>query len=209
MAYDYAGIFTNVTGHASNLYPSASNMLSTPFSTLRALQIYISVGISTQKIMLGMPLYGRAFVQTAGLGKPYHGVGNGSWGQEGIWDYKALPLPGSTEVYDKEVVGSYSHGVSNGLVSRRGYHNRTISGNKTIVSYDNKETVENKAKYIVKTSLGGAMWWESSGDKMGDQSLIGTVAKALESSGGLDKSQNWLSYPTSRYDNVRNGMKGE
>ncbi len=198
MAYDYAGSFTDVTGHASNLFPSISNPPSTPFSTQQALQNYLSAGVSPSKIILGMPLYGRSFLQTAGLGQPYHGVGDGSWPSEnGIWDFKALPLHGATDVYDGEVGGSYSH------------TNEIGSGSEDVVSYYNKKTAQRKAEYIVQEGLGGGMWWESSGDKAGDDSLIGTVAQALDQAGGLDKSQNWLEYPTSRYENIRNGMMGE
>jgi len=198
VAYDYAGSFTNVTGHASNLFPSTSNPPSTPFSTQQALQNYLSAGVPPFKIILGMPLYGRSFLQTAGLGQPYYGVGNGSWPLErGIWDFKALPLQGATDVYDWEVGGSYSHTSEIG------------SGSENVVSYDNKETAQKKAEYIIHEGLGGGMWWESSGDKAGDESLIGTFAQALNQAGGLDSSRNWLDYPTSRYKNIRDGMMGE
>lgn len=209
MTYDYTGSFNNLTGHASNLYPSHSNKLSTPFSTQQALQTYLTAGVPSHKITLGMPLYGRAFLQTTGFGKPYYGVGNGSWGQAGIWDYKALPLAGAKEVYDAELGASYSHTMPNTTTSGYGYGDVTKGGREDIVTYDNKVTAETKAAYIVEKKLGGGMWWESSGDKSGAESLIGTVAKALERCGGLDRSGNWLEYPTSRYDNLRDGMKEE
>lgn len=198
MAYDFAGSFTKVTGHASNLYPSTSNPPSTPFSTQQGLQNYLSAGVPPSKIILGMPLYGKSFLQTAGLGQPYNGIGFGSWPKaNGTWDFKALPLHGASELYDREVGGSYSD--SNGIGS----------GSGDIISYDNKETAQRKAEYIIEQNLGGGMWWESSGDKAGADSLVGTVAQALDQAGGLEKSRNWLEYPTSRYENIRNGMMGE
>ncbi|KAL8698588.1 MAG: hypothetical protein Q9201_006489 [Fulgogasparrea decipioides] len=216
MAYDYAGSFNNLTGHASNLYPSYSNSLSTPFSTQRVLNTYLAAGVPRQKIILGMPLYGRAFLDTTGWGKPYHGVGNGSWGQEGVWDYKTLPLAGAKEVYDLEIGGSYSYeptmNSANGTVnSMYGYRNVSINrgGRVDVVTYDNKEMAVKKAEYILENGLGGGIWWESSGDKAGEESLIGTVARVLERSGGLDRCQNWLRYPMSRYENLRKGMPGE
>lgn len=208
MAYDYAGSFTKVTGHAANLFPSRSNKLSTPFSTQRGLHSYLSAGVPPHKMTLGMPLYGRAFLDTLGLGKPYHGVGNGSWGEAGIWDYKALPMAGAKEVYDAEVGESYSCSAANGTTSV-GQGNGTRSGGETIVSYDNKQTAQRKADYIVDKGLGGSMWWESSADKSGDESLIATVSKVLEDHKGLDRCENWLWYPTSQYDNLKMGMHGE
>ena len=46
----------------------------------------------------------------------------------------------------------------------------------TMVSYDNPSMAREKAEYVQNRQLGGAMWWESSGDKSGDQSLINTVS---------------------------------
>lgn len=48
-----------------------------------------------------------------------------------------------------------------------------------------------KAKYIQDKGLAGAMFWELSGDKIGDDSLVGTTASAF---GTLDQTQNHISY---------------
>jgi chitinase len=86
MAYDYAGSWDNKTGHQANLLPSGDSHV-TPFSTDAAVNAYISKGVPANKIVVGMPLYGRAFQNTNGAGHPYQGVGEGSW-EQGIWDFK-------------------------------------------------------------------------------------------------------------------------
>lgn len=186
MAYDYTGSFANFTGHQDNIYPSNSNPNATPFSTDKAVKDYIAAGVTASKIQMGMPLYGRSFEGTAGLGKPFTGVGTGSW-ENGIWDYKALPKSGATVSYDSESGATYSYD----------------SGAQELISYDDVAQVTKKAAYIQAQSLGGGMFWEASGDRTGTDSLIGTVATTL---GGLEQSQNCLNYPQSKYANMKAGM---
>lgn len=189
MAYDYAGSFSNVTGHQANLYPSQDNPDSTPFSTQVAVDGYIDGGVPAEKIILGMPIYGRAFVGTDGPGKTFTGVGDGSW-EDGIWDYKELPLNGTEVQYGEEIGATWTYN----------------SASKTFVSYDTPDMIREKVTYAKGLGLGGSMFWEASADKEGADSLIGT---ALESMGGLDSTENFLDYPDSAYDNIKNGLSSE
>ncbi|KAI9843069.1 MAG: Endochitinase B1 [Sclerophora amabilis] len=187
MAYDYAGSWSTVAGHQSNVYKSKSNADTTPFNTADAIAYYTGTGgIAPSKILLGMPLYGRAFEGTTGLGQPFSGVGAGSW-ENGVWDFKALPQPGASEVVDNETIASYSYDQTS----------------KKMITYDNADVVAKKAQYIKSNGLGGGMYWESSGDKTGDESLTGKVYNAL---GNPDKSMNTISYPASKYDNMKAGF---
>ena len=204
-AYDYAGSWNSKSGHQSNLYPSHHNPLSTFFSTSAALYYYVSRGVRPNKIVLGMPLYGRAFSSTDGPGKPFSGTGEGSW-EQGVWDYKALPQKGATELIDHNCKASWSFDTEKRLM----------------VSYDTIEMAKIKAEYVKKEGLGGAMWWESSGDKAGEGSIIAKVSietlgsstkptsdlelQVVQELAYLDRSNNTLSYPESKYDNLRNGF---
>jgi chitinase len=89
MAYDFTGSWTTVAGHQTNIFPSKNNTASTPFDAEAAVDYYTgSAGIPSQKIVLGMPLYGRIFAQTAGPGLPFVGVGDAYDWEAGVWDYK-------------------------------------------------------------------------------------------------------------------------
>lgn len=189
MAYDYAGSWDKTSGHQANLFTSFSNPVSTPFNTQQAVDYYTEAGVEPRKIILGLPLYGRAFENTIGPGQSYTGVGKGSW-EPGVYDYKALPLAGAIDYYDQDVVASWSYDA----------------GKKVMVSYDTSQAQETKADYIKSRGLGGAMWWEMSGDRNDSKSLISTVVDQLGGINALDHSQNELSYPASIYENIKAGM---
>jgi GH18 family chitinase len=111
-----------------------------------------------------MPLYGHAFTNTTGLGQPYNGNGKGSF-EAGIYDFKDLPLEGATEYWDEEAYATYSYDNSTGM----------------LISYDTVELALTKVDYIQQNKLGGAMWWEVSGDKTGGGSIITNVSLIFSS----------------------------
>lgn len=187
MAYDYAGSWDSVSGHQANVYPR--NDSATPFSTDAAVGYYTSHGVAANKIVLGMPLYGRAFENTDGPGKPFQGVGEGTW-ENGVLDYKKLPLEGSEERHDEKAQASYCYSAVN----------------RKLVSYDTAPMAKLKAEYVKQRALGGAMWWESSGDKSGPDSLISTVVDTFGGAGCLQKLDNCITYPETKYDNLRGGF---
>ncbi|CAK7200171.1 Chitinase 4 [Sporothrix eucalyptigena] len=186
MGYDYAGSFSEYSGHQANLYPNPQNPNATPFSTDAAITDYIAAGVPASQIVLGMPIYGRAFDNTAGPGTAYNGVGAGTW-EAGIYDYKDLPLSGATEQTDSTAGATYSYDATK----------------QEMISYDTPAMVQTKVQYVKSKGLGGGMFWEASADKTGGDSLIGTSFSAL---GSLDSTQNLLSYPNSQYANMAAGM---
>lgn len=193
MAYDYAGSWSTLAANQANLFSSGSNAATTPFDTRTAIDHYTSQGIAANKIVLGMPVYGRSFEATEGLGKPFNGVGNGTW-EAGVYDFKSLPLSGAIEFNDNTTGSSYSYDCTKA----------------ELVSYDTVLVAKQKAAWIQRMGLGGAMWWESSADGMGNNSLILNAVEVLGgvNGSGLRSSPNQLLYPNSTYDNLRAGMPG-
>ena len=82
-----------------------------------------------------------------------------------------------------------------------------------MVSYDSPQIAAQKVQYIKHMGLGGAMWWESSGDHSPThgESLINITVNGLGGFEGkhMEKAENCLEYPESKYDNLRTGMQGE
>ncbi|KAG8952191.1 Endochitinase 1 [Tulasnella sp. 419] len=194
MAYDYAEAGQRVTNHHANVFGGQVN-------TSTAVNWYISQGIAKSKLIIGLPLYGKSFMNTDGLGKPCSGTGAGSW-EAGSYDYRSLPLPGAKVFYDARNMASWSYD----------------SNKRELISYDIEQVAKLKAEWIAREGLGGAMYWELSGDKGKDRagipkgegktyvpgaSLIKTVKNNI---GALDTSNNWLDYDRSKFDNMRRGM---
>ncbi|KAE8151602.1 class V chitinase ChiB1 [Aspergillus avenaceus] len=191
MAYDYAGNWDTATGHLANVYKGQSDLRGTPYNTQDAVDLYTKKGVPSHKIVLGMPVYGRSFTQTNGPGDSFTKDTKGSW-EPSVWDYKVLPLPGAKEYEIKELVASYS------------YDNHS----RTLISYDTPNVARWKAEYIINKGLGGAMWWETSSDKQGSDSLITTVVNALGGPGSLEQVQNEVHYPLSKYPYIKGDTKG-
>lgn len=187
MAYDYAGPWSSAAGHQANLFPAPNNPSSTPFSTSAAVTAYVAAGVPAQKIVLGMPIYGRTFANTSGPGTPYTGVGSGGSWETGIWDYKVLPRAGAEVRYDATAGATYSYDANA----------------KEMVSFDTVEMVQRKVGWVKAQGLGGSMFWEASADRVGAGSLIGASFAAL---GRVGDGQNLLAYPDSQYDNVKAGF---
>lgn len=184
MTYDFAGSWSPSAQYHSNLFEGE-------LSSDRAVKFYESRGVPSGKIVMGMPIYGRAFANTDGLGKPFQGVGEGSW-EAGTWDYKALPLNNANEHVDMKAVAVSCYDPQSRL----------------LVTYDNNQTVQAKADYIRGNKLGGGMWWESSADfpTSHNRSIVGSFTNFLGVQ-NIDQKQNCLYYPESSHDNIKGGPK--
>ncbi|KAL8288296.1 hypothetical protein RB597_000412 [Gaeumannomyces tritici] len=191
MAFDFAGNWDNTTGHQANVFPEPSTPLATKASIDQAVADYVAGGVPPGKLNVGIPLYGRSFDKTTGLGKPYTPSTAGSLdGQAAIWLYKDLPRAGATVLYDDVAKATYTFDNSTGQ----------------LVSYDDKKSAQFKSQYIKEKGLGGVMFWEASQDKNNSASMVRSVAGWLEE---LQCSQNLLSYPGSQYNNIRTNMGRE
>jgi chitinase len=185
MTYDFAGSWDATTGHQANIYADDKHPTASKFTAAKAVSDYMAQGIFANKIVLGVPLYGRSFTNAEGLGQSYSGVGQGSF-EQGIWSYSDLPRPGSQVFFDDKAVATWS------------YNPET----RELVTYDDARSAKAKANYISEMRLGGAFFWEAAGDKKGQDSLVGAFAEEM---GTLDDSPNMLIYPESQYDNIKNG----
>jgi len=190
-----AGSWDQAANHQANVFGG-------PISAAESIHWYINQGVAPSKIVMGMPLYGRSFANTQGPGTPFKGIGGGSW-EQGVYDYRTLPLPGAHVFRDDKALASWTYDYQT----------------KEMVSFDSEEVAKWKGEWIKKEGLGGSMFWELSGDKglhregmevgigkapQPGHSLVKLVKEAM---GGLKHGENWLKYEQSQFDNMRKGME--
>ncbi|KAF7561847.1 hypothetical protein G7046_g2297 [Stylonectria norvegica] len=158
MAYDFFGVWTAKSGHHAQLY--AMNKDETSGSS--GVSYLMAHGFPPGKILLGIPTYGRSFLQAAGPGQKFKGGG----GDDGTFEYNQLPRKGCKEVVDKRHVAAQCVGSDGGFVT-----------------YDNPETVKIKAGFCKQKGLGGLFYWNGPADAQDkSRSLIAAGFRALHSS---------------------------
>lgn len=180
MCYDFAGQgYSSKTGFHSNLFGKNGD---NSINTADVVEKYLSLGIPANKLILGMPLYGKQFhnVQKGEIGQSF---ANGSEA-ENTFNYNQLPK--GQELFDSTKVSASSYD----------------SATKLFVTYDNEKSAQMKADFTQQMGLGGGMWWDSSGDVYDndEKSLIVNYIDQLGGPPVLEKSENHLDiYGKSKY----------
>ncbi|MEV1144675.1 glycosyl hydrolase family 18 protein [Micromonospora sp. NPDC049799] len=160
MTYDYFGAFNaqGPTAPHSPLY-SYSGIPQAGFNSDAAIQKLKSKGIPANKLLLGIGFYGRGWTgvtQTA-PGGTATGAAPGTY-EAGIEDYKVLK---NTCPATATIAGTaYAKCGSNWW------------------SYDTPSTINGKMTYAKNQGLGGAFFWELSGDTTNGE-LIGAIKGGL------------------------------
>ena len=107
----------NRTGHQANLYVDTDDPYSTHFSVDSAVKVYTDAGVSTRKLTIGIPFYGRGWQQVADGGQ------SGEWqsangaapgrlpggGRHPGYKNIAANVPGCTVHHDEQAVATYCY----------------------------------------------------------------------------------------------------
>lgn len=159
MAYDYTGGFNNVTCHNSNLYSSEER--KSEINIHAAVKMYISAGVPSKKIVLGVPAYGYGWSNVKN-------INNGLFQSA-----EKMINPNECDLTYKNIKSNYVN--KNGF--KRFWDDKAkvpyLSDGKTFITYDDGESVRNKAKYVKDKKLGGMMIWEYLQDDNGE--LVQTI----------------------------------
>ena len=164
MTYDFHGEWSAVSNFNAPLYASPSDPAVVPGANGdEAIQAYLGRGVPADKLVLGVPFYGRGVQGVAnvngGLFQAFSGAAMGTWddgstGATGMFDYADIAThyvnqPGVSVYRDPDARVPWLHKPSSGL----------------FLSYDDPTSLALKKEYVLAEGLGGVMIWEMSADR--------------------------------------------
>jgi chitinase len=152
MGYDFNEMQPKLTSHNSGLFawPITSELdadASQYANSDAAVQWYLTHGVPSEKIVLGVPFYGQVWAdvpnENEGLYEPYRGRP----GEDGVLSYREIEqtyLPIYTRHWDDQVKVPW-------------LYNRET---KIMISYEDTQSIAVKAQYVIQKHLGGMMFWD-------------------------------------------------
>lgn len=203
MAYDFHGKWERETGHNAPLYaPSTDSEWRKQLSVDNAAKMWVRLGAPKEKLVIGMPTYGRTFTLSDtsrhGPNSPASGGGKaGEYTKESgflaYYEICEMLLNGAVYVWDEEMKVPYM-----------------VDGDQW-VGFDDERAIRNKMHWIKDNGYGGAMVWtvdmdDFSGNICGGNvkyPLIGAMREELRGvSRGKDaKDVDW-SQVASTFDDI-------
>ena len=159
MAYDFAGGWSKATAHNAGLYGLA------PYPSAETLvKQHLAAGIPSRKLILGVPFYGRAWCgvdpKNSGLRQPPEGFVGSLPYSTLVRDY--IGQKGFTRQWDSEAHAPFLWNPSSGI----------------FITYEDPDSLRDKARFVKQHHLGGVMYWEHSEDP--DEVLLDALFHSLQ-----------------------------
>lgn len=171
MTYDLHGPWNDsdnqVTNHQSALYPPKMGLPA--LSVYSAVQFYLEEGVPPNKLVVGMPFYGRVFANASGLHTSYSGAGMGTTQEMGVrffYDIKQNLLSSDQQHWDETAQVPYLFNPAR----------------KEFITFENEESLRLKSQFIKELKLGGAMIWELGLDTRPSWELLHAISDELKQS---------------------------
>jgi len=163
MTYDFHGSLTPTTGHHSGLARSALAPAGSR-TTEDAVRYFLDAGVPADKINVGVPFYGRSFTKVEagddGLYRKFSGEGGFiSWRQI---VHTRLGAPGWERHWDAQAQVPWLWNPVE----------------RSMITYDDPQSLAIKAEYVKRNGLGGIMYWEQRLDD--NEQLLDVLHDALK-----------------------------
>ncbi len=157
MTYDFHGPWTPHTGHHANLYPPASPDTIWQ-SAAEAVTQFIQAGVPPEKLVLGVPFYGRGWTgvtpQNDGLYQPYE-ASRASYSYDTLANHLARQET-FVRQWDAAAQAPTLWNADSSL----------------LITYEDPASLRAKAHFVKSRGLAGVMYWEHNAD---DGTLLRTL----------------------------------
>ena len=182
MSYDFMGAWDlSLTGHHSALYanpdnPSPSMNVREDYNAHGSIKPWLDAGVPADKIVMGVPFYGRAWggvnPTNNGLFQSASSVPPGTWDD---WSSGATGINDYTQIKALLATGEYTRYWDDAAKVPWAWSPTAQGGH--FIAYDDPESIQLKMDYINENGLGGAMFWEVTGDREGE--LLDVIYQAI------------------------------
>ena len=180
MAYD-ASIGTNIATHHAPLYHNPSDPVEDA-SGDTAVKTLISYGISTNKIVLGVPLYGYQYSVNKN-----DNINYGLF--QKILCTKNCDVPVANKVITTQNKGTR---YFDNIAKAPWLYD---SGSGAFTTFEDISSVQNKINYVNTQHLKGIMFWELGNDNLDSNSVVYSVFNNLNVSLPMDQNYTFVSLP--------------
>ncbi|MBZ9729137.1 glycoside hydrolase family 18 protein [Salegentibacter sp. JZCK2] len=162
MSYDYQGGWNDFTSHHTNLYVSETDPDDYKQSTKTAVKEHLATRVPSEKIVVGVAFYGRGWHETENKNFGLHQKASGNAFSINYRELKDSVKTGKYERHwDKEAKAPFLW----------------REATRTFITYDDPQSIKEKAQFIKENNLGGAMFWQYHGD---DGELLETLYTEIQ-----------------------------
>jgi chitinase len=167
MAYDFFNSLTPTTGHHAGLYRSKSGAAADRTADA-AVKQYLAAGVPAEKVVLGVPFYGRGF---AGVTAKNHGIDQPYERFQDFYPYTVLVerfigKQGYVRYWDDAAEVPYLWNEKS----------------RSFISFEDPQSLALKVCYARDQHLGGMMFWELSLDR--NDQLLDVIARGCDRAAG-------------------------
>jgi len=161
MTYDYYTGGSKNTGHHANLYKSEFDDAKGSNSA-KAVEEHVQAGIPIEKLVLGVPFYGRWWKGTT---PENNGLYQMATGKTGGFSYKTVV----DSITGKNFIPYWDESAKAPYIWRE--------KDSLFLTYENPKSLQYKIDYLKNKNMGGIMFWQFNGDN-GD--LLKTISDNLK-----------------------------
>jgi len=148
MTYDYYTGGSKTAGHHANLFKSEFDKVRGRNSD-KAVQEHVNAGIPIQKLVLGVPFYGRWWKGTNPENK---GLFELAMGKTGSYSYKNIV----DSIAAKNFISYWDESAKAPYIWRK--------NDSLFLTYENTKSMQYKVDYVKDKNMGGIMFWQFNGD---------------------------------------------